>query len=116
VNTTSSISDAELILLINNKDPQAFSRLYDKFSAPLYGIIRKLVKDEALALQTLESAFTAVWQQRTTIGLHKESLFICMHNLARDAAMEALNRSMRQQNEWSGVSTYSLDFVSCSSN
>lgn len=116
MNTTPSISDTQLILLINNKDPQAFSQLYDKFSAPLYGVIRKLIKNEELAIQVLERSFTTVWQQRTTIGLHKKSLFISMHNLARDAAMEALNKSMRQQSESSGVNEYSPDFVRCSSN
>ena len=42
-------SEEELVMMLQNKDQQAFSYLYDNYSAALNGIIYRLVENRELA-------------------------------------------------------------------
>ena len=75
-------SEEELVLLLQQKDQQAFSYLYDNYSAALNGVIWRLVEDRELAEDILQEAFVRIWNNFSSYDSAKGRLFTWMLNLA----------------------------------
>ena len=88
------ISDNELIVLLLNKEKGAVEFLYDKYAPLLYGVICKLIKDDWLAQEILKKAFIQIWTQVSTAPLSGHKLFIWMHNITRNIAIEELSKTL----------------------
>ena len=54
---TLKYSEEELVMLLQSRDQQAFSYLYDNYSAALNGIIYRMVENRELAEDILQEAF-----------------------------------------------------------
>lgn len=83
-------SEAELVLLLQNQDAQAFNYLYDNYSAALYGIIYKMVEDKELSEDILQEAFIKIWNNFTNYDSLKGRLFTWMLNITRNLTIDTL--------------------------
>ena len=83
-------SEDELVSLLQNKDAQAFSYLYDNYSAALYGIIYKMVEEKELAEDILQEAFVKIWNSFASYNNTKGRLFTWMLNVARNLTIDTL--------------------------
>ena len=91
-------SEDELIYALGQKDQQAFSYLYDNYSAALYGIINKMVEDKELSEDLLQEAFVKIWNNFDSYQSSKGRLFTWMLNLTRNLTIDTLrSKSYRQQ-------------------
>ena len=76
-------------------EPQSrvdFSTLYDRYAPALLGVITRLISDEAGAVEVLEATFLKVRSELDTHWPEQRLLFPWLLTIARNTAMEALNR------------------------
>ena len=96
-------TEEELLNLLKNKDGNAFSYLYDNYSAALYGVILRILKqDEGAAEDILQDAFMKIWSKIAMYDASKGTLFTWMLNIARNSAIDALRTVKR-------VEVFSID-------
>jgi RNA polymerase sigma factor (sigma-70 family) len=78
-----------MVDLLKQKDPQAFSVLYDNYSAALYGVISRVIENEEAAQDLLQEAFVKIWKSAGSYDPAKGRLFTWMLNIARNTAIDA---------------------------
>lgn len=83
-------SEEELVQLLRNKDQQAFSYLYDNYSAILNGTIARMVEDTGLAEDILQEAFLKIWNNFSSFDSSKGRLFTWMLNVTRNLTIDTL--------------------------
>jgi RNA polymerase sigma-70 factor (ECF subfamily) len=83
-------SEEELVMMLQNKDQQAFSYLYDNYSAALNGIIYRLVENRELAEDILQEAFVKIWNNFSSYDMGKGRLFTWMLNITRNLTIDTL--------------------------
>ncbi len=82
-------TEPELVALLQQKDNQAFSYLYDNYAGALCGIIKQIVGiDEALVSDVLQEVFVSIWRRMDSYDPTKGRLFTWMLNIARNAAID----------------------------
>jgi RNA polymerase sigma-70 factor (ECF subfamily) len=80
-------------------DAEAFDRLYDELSAPVYGLARRVVRDPARAEDVTQEVFLEVWRKAArfdrALGKGKTWVMTIAHRRAVDAVRrnEAARRS-----------------------
>lgn len=90
-------------------DQSAVAELYDAYSAALYGVITKVVKDTTAAEDVLQDAFVKIWLNRTSFDNSKGSLFTWMLNISRNLAIDALRRKAVRPQELIQTEEESVD-------
>ena len=103
----SSIKDKELVLLIAANNRLALATIYDKYSAPLYGTILKLVKDEVTATKVLESTFIHLWNECRSGNCIPGSLFVYLHNLSRNLILESMDEQLMEKSNRVSIKKFS---------
>jgi RNA polymerase sigma factor (sigma-70 family) len=92
-------SEEELVVLLRNKDQQAFSYLYDNYSEILNGIIHRIVEDKELAEDILQEAFVKIWNNFALYDSSKGRLFTWMLNIARNHTIDTIrSKGYKKQN------------------
>ena len=90
--------EAELVALLQQRNNQAFTYLYDNYSGALYGIINQIIPDRESANDVLQEVFINIWRKIETYDLTKGRLFTWMLNIARNASIDKI-RSKSWQND-----------------
>lgn len=85
--------DQNIILLLRQKSDNGMSELYDRYSGPLYGIIRRIVNDESLAQDALQESFVKIWKNFARYDENKSQLFTWMYAIARNTALDYQRKS-----------------------
>lgn len=91
---TNRYSEEEFVALLATGDKNAFSVIYDSFSAALYGIITKIITDEEAAMDVLQDAFVKIWNKRGSYDSSKGRIFTWMLNIARNTAIDSTRSKM----------------------
>ncbi len=82
--------EEELVARLQNNSRSAFEYLYDHYSAALYGVILKIVKDEDRAADALQDSFLKIWRNIRSYSSEKGTLFTWMLNIARNTAIDVV--------------------------
>jgi len=104
------VPEDELVAGLVRRSEAVMTALYDQYSAALYGILLRIVKDEAVAQDVLQDAFVKIWRNGANYDSSKGTLFTWMLNVARNTGIDYL-RSKQHRAE---IQTDSFD-VSMSS-
>ena len=83
--------------LLQQRDRQAFSYLYDNYSGALFGIVNAIVTDREAANDVLQNVFVNIWKKIESYDASKGRLFTWMLNIARNASIDEV-RSKSHQN------------------
>jgi RNA polymerase sigma factor (sigma-70 family) len=83
-----SLSEEELILALRNREKIAVEALYDMYSASLFGVISRIITDEAVAEDILQETFVKIWHSFSGYSAEKGRLFTWMVNIARNLAID----------------------------
>lgn len=107
-------NETELVLLLQARDQQAFSYLYDNYAAALNGVICKMVEDRQIAEDILQEAFLKIWNNIQRYDAVKGRLFTWMLNIVRNLTIDTLrSKGYNKQTKISGdentVSNYTAD-------
>jgi RNA polymerase sigma factor (sigma-70 family) len=95
-NTT--YGEAELVALLQQRNSQAFTYLYDNYSGALLGVINQIIANREAANDVLQEVFINIWRKIETYDLSKGRLFTWMLNIARNASIDKI-RSKAWQND-----------------
>lgn len=82
------INSEELLLLVRQRSEKGFSVLYDNYSAALFGVISRIVKDNASAEDVLQESFVKIWRNIEQYDDCKGTFFTWMLNIARNASID----------------------------
>ncbi len=89
-------NEEELVSLLKQNDKPAFSYLYDNYSASLYGVILRILNNDAeLSEDILQVTFVKIWKNFESYDKSKGALFTWMLNIARNTAIDKLRTVKR---------------------
>ena len=71
-----------------NKNQKAFNKLYNIYNKSVYGIIYKIVKDNAIAEDLLQDTFIKAWQNSESYSPEKGRFFTWILNIAHNTAID----------------------------
>lgn len=87
--------DLALLQATARGDKQAFARLYDRFSRPVYGLTLRIVRSRAEADEILQESFWQVWKQAGRFQQDLGSPFTWVVTIARRKAIDRLRANSR---------------------
>ena len=85
-------SDLELIKLLQEKDDQALSSLYDRYSGAIYGVILRMCHKEEMAEEILQETFLKVWEKSHLYHPDKGKFYTWIYRIAKNNTLNALRR------------------------
>ena len=86
------MDSAESDLRLTDRD--AFSRVFDRFFAPLARYARRITGDDASACDVVQDVFLKLWENRTSITVDV-SLKAMLYTMVRNRSLNAIRRSER---------------------
>ncbi len=110
-------SEDELVMLLRNKDQQAFSYLYDNYAGALNGVIYRMVENTELGEDILQEAFLKIWNNFPQYDHTKGRLFTWMLNITRNLTIDTLRskgykKQQKISSDENSVSNYRDDTYS----
>ncbi len=92
-------------------DEEAFSKLYDRIAAAVFGMARRVVRDPARAEEVAQEVFLQVWQGANRFDAERGSAKTWILTLAHRRAVDAVRRDQastdrEQRFDWSGGPDY----------
>ena len=95
-----SLSEEDLVLSLRNREKVAIEALYDMYSASLFGIISRIISDEAIAEDVLQETFVKIWNSFSGYSSEKGRLFTWMVNIARNLSIDKVrSKDYKNQNK-----------------
>lgn len=95
---SSTVSESVLLEKLRQRDQQAFQRLYDQYSAALYGVVLRIVRDDEQAQDLLQDIFVKIWKNLDNYDASKGRLFTWLLNIARNTSIDAIRARKSQPN------------------
>lgn len=87
------LNDIELMEKISKYDSRAIEELYNRYSALLYTLIKKISNNEKLAENILVKVFAIVWRKIDHFESAQGNVYGWLVTLARNCAVDELRRS-----------------------
>src|SRR6478609_8576061 len=91
--TKIQIEEAALIKLLRSGNSKGLTLLYDNYSAALFGIIIRIVKENAVAEDVLQESFLKIWKNFSKYDETKGRLFTWIVNISRNTAIDKIRSS-----------------------
>lgn len=88
-----------------------FSKLYDDYSAALFGLIHKWIKDAQVAENLLQDAFIKAWRCRDLYDPAKGKIFTWLYNITRNICIDHLRSRAYKRSRLSVLSGEILDRI-----
>ena len=82
--------------LLKTRSRDAFSELYDKYSAALFGVICRIVQNKVIGEELLQDVFVKIWKNIDKYEASKGALFTWMLHITRNTCIDYL-RSMQHK-------------------
>jgi RNA polymerase sigma-70 factor, ECF subfamily len=95
------MGDEELVSRVAEGDERALSELYDRYSRPVYATGIRLLRDDHLAEELVQDAFTKVWQQAASFNPERASFATWLYRVTRNRAID-LDRRRRVRPQSAG--------------
>jgi RNA polymerase sigma-70 factor (ECF subfamily) len=108
--TPETISQNSLESMLQRRDPEGFSRLYDRYAGALLGVLRRTVQREDEAEDLLQEVFVKVWRNIESFDADKGSLFTWLLNITRNTAIDYF-RSKKYKQSQKSESITDRDYV-----
>lgn len=80
--------EENLVAGLIDRQEEALEFLYDHYSGALYGVMMRIVRNEAIAQELLQDLFVKVWNKIDTYDRTKGRLYTWMLNIARHLAID----------------------------
>jgi len=85
-----TLTEPELVVALQSKDPAVLKALYSMYSSALYGVISRIITHTELAEDVLQETFVKIWQSANHYDHTKGRLFTWMMNIARNLSIDKL--------------------------
>lgn len=94
------LEEEQLINRLVNKDPEALAHLYDQYSAALYGVVLRTIRNKDLAEEVLVDSFLTIWCNIESYNPEHEKLFCWMLKITKNVAVDKIRT--RESNTYIG--------------
>jgi len=98
----SPLTDIELMERVSSNDSKALEALYNRYSALLYTLIKKIVTDEQLAEEIISEVFVIIWRKVDLFEFDPGNVYTWLVTLARNKAVDTLRRSRIPEKQSTG--------------
>jgi RNA polymerase sigma factor (sigma-70 family) len=88
--TVAPEAEDEMLFCLQSNDQRHFSKLYDRFSPALFGLIQKWIKDKEVAENLLQDVFIKAWRSRDLYDAAKGRLFTWLYRITRNICIDHL--------------------------
>lgn len=102
-----SLTNEEIVALLQGKDIQGIHALYDQYGSYLLGLISEIVKVEYFSEIVLQNTFLKIWNNIDSFSTKKGRFFTWVINIARNSAIDM----MRSKNYKQSMRLINLDNV-----
>jgi RNA polymerase sigma-70 factor (ECF subfamily) len=85
-------SDVELMIGIQSEDPDALSKLYDRYNGIVKALILRIIHNDTEADDLLQEVFMEIWNQAKNFSAQKGKPLGWMVTLTRRRAIDALRK------------------------
>ncbi len=86
----STLLEKHIVELLQERNEKAISLLYEHYGDTLYGVAKKVVRDEELAQDVLQESFVKIWKKSDTYDVTKAKLFTWLFRITRNTAIDKL--------------------------
>ena len=84
------IEEDALVKMLVSRNVRALEILYDNYSAAMYGVIHRIVQNDAIAEDVLQESFVKIWNNFTQYDSTKGRLFTWMINICRNLSIDKI--------------------------
>ena len=95
-NPPTADADVQLLLRVGQRDRQAFSQLYDRYSRILYSTLLRMLNNPDEAASVLQDVFVQIWEKAATYDPQLGRPFNWTLTLARNRAIDRLSSLRRR--------------------
>lgn len=88
--------EKEILKLFAEGNVKAMDLLYDHYSDALYGVILRMVGDEAIAADVLQESFVKVWKNSRSYDPSKGRLFTWLMRIVKNKAIDSIRKTGRK--------------------
>lgn len=89
--------DAQLVALMQERNPHAFELVYERHAAAALGLARRMVGERSLAEDVAQEAFVSVWRGCANYRPERGSVRTWVLGITRNRAIDALRRRTSQE-------------------
>ncbi len=75
-----------------NRDEAALSKLYDKYSGAIYGVIIRMCRNEVVAQEILQETFMKAWDKSHLYDASKGKFYTWLYRIARNTTLNFLRK------------------------
>ncbi len=86
------LGDEELMMLVDDKDPAAFERFYDRHSGAAFSLAHRIVGGRGAAEDVIQEAFLSIWRSKARYDPARGSARSWTLGIVRNRAIDALRR------------------------
>ena len=97
-----SSTDIELMQRVSSNDSKALEILYNRYSALLYTLVKKIVREEQTAEEILSEIFVIIWRKADKFDINTGNVYTWLVTLARNKAVDTLRRTQVQEVQTAG--------------
>lgn len=90
------LSDADLVGLTANGDPDAIGVLYDRYSGAVFAFAVRMLGDRAVAEELLQEVFFRCWKQARAYSAQRGSFITWLLSITHNMAIDELRRRGRR--------------------
>lgn len=90
--------EKEIVILLGKGDKHAITLLYENYADALYGVIKKIIKDDEVAQDVLQESFVKIWRYAKKYDSGKAKLFTWLYRIAYNSAIDKV-RSLKNKTE-----------------
>ena len=94
----STLLEKHIVELLQERNEKAISLLYEHYGDTLYGVAKKVVRDEELAQDVLQESFVKIWKKSDSYDATKAKLFTWLFRITRNTAIDKL-RSVTKKSD-----------------
>jgi RNA polymerase sigma-70 factor (ECF subfamily) len=88
--------EKEILRLFEEGNVKAMDILYDNYSDALFGVIFRMVGDEAIASDVLQESFVKIWQNSRSYDSAKGRLFTWLVRIVKNKSIDAIRKTGRK--------------------
>lgn len=82
--------EQHIVSLFKEDDKRAIPLIYENYSGALFGVIKKIISDDAVAEDVLQETFVKIWRYSNKYDSSKAKLFTWMYRIARNTAIDKI--------------------------
>jgi len=109
---TPTASQQDLLEKVANGDKRAFAALYDQISPRVFGLIRRILRDQAQSEEVTQEVFLEIWQTATRFDPNKGGASTWILTMAHRRAVDRVrsSQSSRDRDTRIGIRDYNPDY------